>query len=222
MAFHHSPKIPNSGLLLALDGASVKSNPRTGTTWRDLSGNGNHFTVPSNSNTGTDVNLSNTIASRGALSGTYNTSESTFDTWFYIGNNGTYTGCCDTLFGTYWFRTFIISQSLYTMIGFMNSSGSYLYYQHPAYSVAYGQWHHTLGMRRGNRYIIWLNGVEVYNTSYGSGEFLWGFGGGTGGWDIGYNRHPNFKVGAARVWNRGLSDTEIVEMYNSQRNRFSS
>lgn len=220
MAISYSPSIPTSGLLVALDAASVKSNPQTGTTWYDLSGNGNHFTVPAESNASSLINLSNTQASRGILNGTSNTSESTFDTWFYIGSNGTYTGCCDTLFGSYWFRTFIIGQSLYTMIGFMNSSGAYTRYQHPAYSVDYNRWHHTVGMRRGGRYIIWLNGQEVYNTDYGAGEFLWNFGGGNGSWYIGGTRHPDFKVGAARVWNRGLSDDEILQMFNSQRNRF--
>jgi hypothetical protein len=45
MAFHHSPKIVTSGLVLALDAANTKSYPGSGTTWTDLSGNGNNGTL---------------------------------------------------------------------------------------------------------------------------------------------------------------------------------
>ena len=34
------PNIIETGLVLALDGANRKSNPGSGTTWTDLSGNG--------------------------------------------------------------------------------------------------------------------------------------------------------------------------------------
>jgi len=217
MALHHNPKIPKNGLILALDAGSIVSNPRTGTTWYDMSGYDHNFTVPSNSNTGSVVQFSSNSSGNTTLTNT-NTSEMTFDTWFYAGNNGTYNGCCDTLFGTYWCRTFIIGQNLYTMIGFMDGNGTYTRYQHPNFTVSYGRWNHTVGMRRGDRYIIWLNGVEVYNGNFGTGEYLYGLG---GNWNFAENsRHTDLKIAAARVWNRGLSDNEILEMFNSQRSRF--
>lgn len=45
MALHHSPSIVTSGLVLCLDAANVKSYPGTGTTWFDISGNGNNGTI---------------------------------------------------------------------------------------------------------------------------------------------------------------------------------
>ena len=39
MAFHHSPQIVQSGLVLLLDAANTKSYPGSGTTWNDLTGN---------------------------------------------------------------------------------------------------------------------------------------------------------------------------------------
>ena len=45
MAFSHSPKIVTDGLVLCLDAANLKSYPGTGTTWKDLSGNGNNGTL---------------------------------------------------------------------------------------------------------------------------------------------------------------------------------
>jgi len=41
MATRYSPAIVTSGLVLCLDAANRKSYPGSGTTWSDLSGNGN-------------------------------------------------------------------------------------------------------------------------------------------------------------------------------------
>jgi hypothetical protein len=45
MGLSHSPRIVTNGLVLALDAANPKSYPGSGTTWTDLSGNGNHGTL---------------------------------------------------------------------------------------------------------------------------------------------------------------------------------
>jgi len=45
MGIAYSPKIVTDGLVLCLDAANVKSYPGTGTTWFDLSGNGNNGTL---------------------------------------------------------------------------------------------------------------------------------------------------------------------------------
>ena len=58
MAFQFSPKIVTSGLVLYLDAANVKSYPGTGTTWTDLSGNGNTGTLV-NGGTGLTFSSSN-------------------------------------------------------------------------------------------------------------------------------------------------------------------
>ena len=45
MGTNYNPKIVSDGLVLALDAANVKSYPGSGTTWTDLSGNGNTGTL---------------------------------------------------------------------------------------------------------------------------------------------------------------------------------
>ena len=45
MAFSFSPKIVTDGLVFAVDAANTKSYPGSGTTWKDLSGNGNDGTL---------------------------------------------------------------------------------------------------------------------------------------------------------------------------------
>jgi hypothetical protein len=48
MGFYRGPQIVKEGLVLYLDAANVKSYPGTGTTWKDLSGNENNFTLYNN------------------------------------------------------------------------------------------------------------------------------------------------------------------------------
>lgn len=45
MALAHSPKIITDGLVLCLDAGNTKSYPGSGTTWTDLSGQGNNGTI---------------------------------------------------------------------------------------------------------------------------------------------------------------------------------
>ena len=47
MGLFHSPKIVTDGLVMALDAANTKSYPGSGTTWHDISGNGNNATLNS-------------------------------------------------------------------------------------------------------------------------------------------------------------------------------
>ena len=45
MGLYRGPKIVTDGLILALDSASPRSYPGSGSTWYDISGNGSHFTM---------------------------------------------------------------------------------------------------------------------------------------------------------------------------------
>ena len=45
MACNSGPDIIEDGLVLCLDAANINSYPKSGTTWSDLSGNGNHGTL---------------------------------------------------------------------------------------------------------------------------------------------------------------------------------
>jgi len=45
MSAFAGPEISNEGLVLCLDAANIRSYPGTGTTWTDLSGNGNNLTL---------------------------------------------------------------------------------------------------------------------------------------------------------------------------------
>lgn len=234
-----TPKTPNvvtDGLVLWLDAGNTSSygnadtyydcgygcqyyssNPgctNCNTQWKDMSGYGNDWGATGTFN-GTHFTYNSQSQSRIASSNWATTAERTIDIWFYPTSGGIYTGCCETIFGQYWFRFFMIGQSIYTMIGFA-SGGSYTY-QHPAYTISYDTWHHIVGMRRGNDYIIWIDGVEMYNTTFGSGLNLYDP---TGDYYISNNSHSNVKISSAKIYNRGLTNNEIIQNFNSGRQRF--
>lgn len=45
MGIGYNPRIVTDGLILCLDAVNIKSYPGTGTTWYDISGKNNHFTI---------------------------------------------------------------------------------------------------------------------------------------------------------------------------------
>ena len=65
MAFFHSPNIVTDGLVLCLDAGDKVSYPGSGTTWSDLSGNGNDSTLEA-STMGTVSASLQTIAFKGS------------------------------------------------------------------------------------------------------------------------------------------------------------
>ena len=231
-----SPTVATRGLVLWLDAGNdssfinssnyydcgygcqyYSSNPgctNCNSQWKDMSGFGNDWGVAGTYN-GTHFTYNSTQLSRGASSDWATSSERTIDTWFYPTSGGINTGCCETIFGQYWFRFFMIGQNIYTMIGFA-TGGTYTY-QHPAFTISYDTWHHIVGMRRGNDYIIWINGVEMYNTTFGSGLNLYDP---TGSYYISNPSHSNVRIGSVKIYNRGITNEEIRQNFNAGRQRF--
>ncbi len=210
------PHIVTDGLVLSLDAASPRSYPGSGTIWYDLSGTGANWTVPSDVFNSGSMNYASDQSSLSPPSAWQTTTDLTIETWYKPNTGGIYTSCCDTIFGRYDFRFFQIDGSLYTMIGFDDGTGSRVY-QHPAYSVSYDMWHHLVGARRDNSYIIWIDGVEMYNNTYGTGLSLYDP---TETYYISTTRQTDVEYAACRIYNKGLSDSEILQNFNAQKTRF--
>jgi hypothetical protein len=220
MGNNYGPKIATDGLVLCLDANNSKSYPGSGTDWFDLTGNANFIINGSSYAYSSDparINLDDIYARNDVSSvpaAWQGTDECTIDLWYRP--QSMYGGCCPTIFGRYDFRFFHIGNNMYTMIAFHDGSGG-RQYQHPSYPVAAGAWHHIVGMRRDNRYIIWIDGTEKYNNSYGTGLEL--YGANNQDWDVNSTNH-NADFAVARIWNRGLTDAEILQNFNVHRDRF--
>jgi hypothetical protein len=100
MALHHSPFILRTNLQLLLDASNTKSYSGTGTTWADLSGNGNifaasNYTYPTVGGSGSQryftfvnngVTVNNIYSSTTNIT-TFNQTQYTRIGWFYLTNN---------------------------------------------------------------------------------------------------------------------------------------
>jgi len=95
MALAHSPKIITDGLVLCLDAGNTKSYPGSGTTWTDLSGEGNNVTLVngptySSSNGGSIVFDGNDdYAALGSGSLVNGLTDITLEVWFKSDTTGT-------------------------------------------------------------------------------------------------------------------------------------
>lgn len=97
MAYRNGPKIITDGLVLCLDAAGTKSYPGNGTTWTDLSGNGNNGTLIngptfSSDNGGSLVfdGSNEWVACSASLSKLNITTQFTYEVTFYITSNNAY------------------------------------------------------------------------------------------------------------------------------------
>ena len=222
MAVHAGPEITD-GLVCYLDANDGASYPGSGTTFKDLTGRDN-FSCPNSLSVrdlARGVVFDTASGANGLGSSTHadwrTTSECTIETWHYM--DTPHTGCCQTIFGRYHFRLFQINQSIYFMFG-LNNDGS-VTYTHPSFAITDDAWHHCVATRRSGNFILRIDGVEKYNTAWNSGLSLWGAGSGTvEAWGINSESAHDVELSVAKIYNRGLTDAEILNNYHSQKGRY--
>jgi hypothetical protein len=214
MAFFHSPRIVTDGLVLALDAANSLSYPGSGTTWTDLSGKGNNGTLVNGPTfdqanggsivfDGTDdyVNLPD-----GLLSGT---GDFTIIQWVQCDGAG-----IGTTFGNFGAGTLQFGWSAsYVFLWLGNSSA----YTSPAnFTTAITM---IAGRRIGTTTNYLKNGTVLTTGSSGAS-----IGNSSANFRIGTNTSTteqyNGKIYTTMVYNRGLSNTEILQNYQALKTRF--
>lgn len=215
MAIAYNPRIVTDGLVLCLDAGNSKSYPGSGTTWTDLSGNGN---------TGTLTN-----------GPTYNSSN---------GGSLSFDGVNDRVSTNYkpsgvrsyfiWVRFSSLTHSsgyqltgtqevnAYTYIGIENGGNVYYYAGTNggtiANSVAVNTWVNlgfTLSSDGSRK--VYKNGVEIFSGVGGLGvtataEFSVGC--------INQNHFVTGNIAQVQIHNRALTAAEISQNYNALRGRF--
>lgn len=240
MAYHHSPKIVTSGLVLALDAANPKSYPGSGTTWYDLAGNdldvslGNSPTYSINGKGSILFNGSNQFGDGPAITGV--SADWTVCIWFYPTSVSSYENPIDCNY-SYGGSSGNIGPRLE-----MNNSGNIgwvwsgdngnnnAFYYSTALSSGLTQsiWHFAaLSRTSANTVINYLDG-EVKTTTVGvngspSATFVNEFVNlnlGRGFSLGGTERYFTGGIGAVQLYNRALTSAEIHQNYNALRRRF--
>ena len=213
-------RIVTDGLVLMLDAGNEKSYPGTGTTWSDLSGNGNNGTLVN----GVGYNSGN----GGSL---------TFD-----GVNdyvSTQLVCGVTFTWSAWFNPDVVSSGFQNIIsipspnymlmllnnntpnmGFWSSDG--LGGQSlNMNSISTNTWFNAVFVREGNSitngYKTYLNGVfkgQANTATWSSSSPVW-LGGRS---DV--TQYYNGKVSQTQIYNRALTADEVLQNFNATRHRF--
>ena len=232
MALHHNPRIVTSGLVLALDAADINSYPGSGTTWKDLSGNG--YDAPS------------------VGSPTYDSSTKSFS---FDGTDDRFAAEVTTPFDLYCLEVAFkphkeIAPNVgatgddYSLIGVRasagNNNGINVYeWTSGMTNETVSIWSHdgfatgitttvTLGFHimafnwNGSTYDIWLDGEKqsTIARSTGHAALIAGVDYIDPGYNVGYNYYHSGNIATVRAYNRSLTDIEVLQNYEAQKTRF--
>jgi hypothetical protein len=220
MGGRYSPNIVTSGLVLCLDAANVRSYSGSGTSWSDLSGLGNTFTI-----TGATYNSAGYFSFNGTsqymscASPSFSlTNKATVSVWLKPGSgqgDGTYNG----LF-SYGPRTCAGS----TLLMSMNSSyGPTMAkwcddFTSPSTNMNTTSWWNYTLVLNGTSVAFYLNGTgagsgTVGSTNIGSGTAA------IGSTDL-YGRLFKGDITLVSLYNNALSAAEVSQNFNALRERF--
>lgn len=226
MAVSSGPEITNNGLVLHLDAANSRSYPGSGTTWTDLSGNGNNGTLvngvgyesPNNgslifdgSNDHIDFfapNLTTTatvemwVKLGAAFAGKMFFGWNVYDVYCPSGHIGYNTANSDC---------YGINATTVTALGLINT------------------WHHyVFEMRSDVSYTnnkIYIDGVsyslsQILSTERASNRTFNNGNGRIGGWRGDLNYKMVMNCSKFNVYNRALTATEIKQNFEAKRTRY--
>lgn len=224
MASSLGPNINESGLVLALDAADKNSYIGTGTTWNDLSGNGYNSTLtngPTFSNTnggtlnfdGTDdyATFGNVLANLTNLSLECFVKFGIQSTSF----NGIISKTLSNADG-YEIRTSNGATSTTTIVEFRYvGDNAYIGFG----TLTNGIWYHLVATGTNGSQKTYINGVQVgsattaLSPSANSNSLVIG--------KLAYaGLYANMSMGYARIYNRVLTATEVLQNYNVTKTRF--
>ena len=232
MALFRGPKITTTGLVLALDAADKNSYPGSGTSWKDLSGNGNNGTL-TNGPTFSATNMGSIVfdGSNDYVNVPYNSilntpNGATYEVWIKptVSTTGTFLNRGTSDSGATPDNPRFIIYSTGQLYFDWNSSSSDVYLQTVTGVVTMGSWNQIIGLATPSAQLrTFVNGIETsYSTRVNSLPSTL------------INTSTSLEIGAAtwapsyfngtiaivKLYNRVLSTTEILQNYNATKSRF--
>jgi len=231
MSVYGGPDIITDGLVLHLDAANRKSYPGSGTSWNDLSGNGNHGTATSVSHSFSD-------------GGYFYSGGSTGTSKFAVPSSDLQTAG-GKITVEVWLKTIVLADawifSLQTGTSSNYTNGWLLRMDNPAYDILWtppafkyisgannngiilNTWQHIVANNDpdNNMFRFFVNGEIRLTTTPSTIDY-------TGVRDYAYiGAHDqsgflgmNARISIARVYNRALSANEVQQNYNALKGRF--
>ena len=218
----------DNGLLLLLDAGISDSYPGTGTTWYDISGNGNNGTI-SNATFSTDTfvytSTSNTTVS---MTNLRPTSYITQESWVQFSENvaGVMIGA---QYGTSSNNSYAIwLTSANTWAAGVNTTGGAFNYLTYTSTLSLNTYYHFAHTYDGITQRIYLNGSQV-NTKSTTGNLVYdnnntllaiGNDWNGSGYDTGASIGVRGKLAKVAIYSKALTADEVLYNYNSTKSRF--
>ena len=224
MALQHSPSIVTSGLILCVDAGTPRSYNGSGTTWADASSVGNNGTL-TNGPAFTSNGASSYFTFDGVndywvspTSTAFDIQTLTMDSWVYpftTAHNGFLfeKGAVNTQYsnffngdGTFYFRT-------------MNLSGQDLTFTTSSFVNA-NAWNNIVSVYDGTTKYVYVNG-SVVATQSSSGTLPTGQTNQyIGAYGPGVSYYLNGRIGCTKVYNIGLTGSQVLQNFNALRGRY--
>jgi hypothetical protein len=234
MALAHSPALVTSGLTLCLDAANSKSYPGSGTTWTDLSGNGNNGTLVngvgySGDNLGSLSfdGVNDYVSANISSFFTSYSQQITMEAWVYIPTSATWTnGNYGNIFARGSFggshglwRTTTNNQ----VSAYFRQSGATFGAVQSVGTISRDTWFQLVAVWTGSGSQLYINGSLVSSSSGSLGDTTNNL-----AFEIGRNTAAsgasgNYFTGnqaAHKIYNRALTASEIQQNYNALKSRF--
>jgi hypothetical protein len=227
------PKIVTNGLVLNLDAGQQNSYPGSGTTWTDLSGNGNTGTLTngptySSANGGSIVfdGVDDKVTLTASSQFAYGTGDFAVEGWFFCTKTLPNFGerlFSQTVSGTNYFvvniGTDVISPGQKVTFIFATSGGGTQV--NSSNTWEYDTWNHLTVSRISGSVIVYLNTIggtpTACNQNFNNTTYVP---------TIGQYTHTNSngfggRISALRVYmGKGLTATEVSQNYNALRSRY--
>ena len=220
MSIHYSPTTVTNGLVLSLDAGNSKSYPGSGTTWTDLSGNGN--SVPMTNGAGYD---GSSLIYNGTNQRTFfdlpslKTASYTISVWFKQTKN--HTGGDTTVIagitdGVGWRYGTTIGFTSALIFGQGNGSNTSI-----STPISVGNWLHIVGTLSGSATNMYKNGILAAsgtgNTSYVASNLFCIAHGGDG---YALTAYFGGNIGQINFYSRALSAAEVLQNFSALRGRY--
>lgn len=211
-----------TGLLLHLDAGNTSSYTEGSNTWYDLSGRGNHAALlnsPSYSSTeGSGSIIFDGINDYASGSNTISANligDLTVEAWFKIAK-----------IQSDWVRIVGIGEGASRQFGLWFSSGGVSLYQRFGYNnadvsgttLSINNWYHMVGTSNGTSHKLYLNGTLISSATAGS-EFWMNSQPCTIGY-AGYHSYFSGSISTVKVYNYGMTATEVSQSFNSTKGRY--
>ena len=230
MAFSRGPSIVKDGLVLYLDAANPKSYPGSGTTWSDVSGNGNNGTLTngptfSSANGGSivfdGVNDRVNLTSSSLIQNL--TTNFTFQAYVRFntsgGQYGIFTKGTNLVGG---WTVYVRQGPQFSLIGYNDSNiSSGLLAPTPSGGITTNTWYLVTYTYNQVNVICYINGIQAASSLYsqtfnstGTTPYI--------GWDenIGNPDYWPGNISSVSLYNRALTAEEVLQNYNATKSRF--